>query len=84
MLTCIIQVQRNHVPLNLIHVFSRKLYIKEYAIVKEGNGTQLDSNDECENLKKYFSTLDIFAQKMIMKKCMNIHIHVQLLCVRYP
>lgn len=53
-----LQVQDEHVPLESIHVFWKKLYNQEHGVTQEDNGTQLDLEEVCEELKRYFSTLD--------------------------
>lgn len=52
-----LQLQGDPIPLESIHVFRRKLHIKVDEAIEEESGTLLDLNDECEELKKYFSTI---------------------------
>lgn len=56
-----IQIQGDHVTLESIHMFWSRLHIKENEVIEEGSKTQLALNNECEELKRYFSTLDIFS-----------------------
>lgn len=49
-------------------MFWMKLHIKEHEDTKEDNVTHLDSDEECKELKRYFSTLNIVVHKVIKKK----------------
>lgn len=62
-----IQIQGDHVPLESIHVLYSKLHVEEHEAIEEETETQLDLNDECEELKRYLNTLDIFGQRTMNK-----------------
>ena len=49
-------------------MFWKKIFIEEHGVTKEESGTQLDLEDECKEVKKYFDTLDIVGQKEMKKK----------------
>lgn len=56
-----IQIQGEVVPLESIHVFWKKSYIQEHGVTQEDSGTHLYLEQECEELKRYFSILDIIG-----------------------
>lgn len=53
-------------------MFRKKLFIEEHKVTKEESGTQLDLEEECKELKKYFSTLDIIGQRAMKKKVQEL------------
>lgn len=53
------QILANHVPLDSIHEFWTKLHIVEHEVTHNESGTKWDLEAECEELKTYFSTLNI-------------------------
>ena len=40
--------------------------------------SKLDLEEECEELKRYFSTFDIVGQRVLKKKVCDLTIHPQL------
>ncbi|XP_050875735.1 uncharacterized protein LOC127079397 [Lathyrus oleraceus] len=66
------QIQGNHVPLDLIHVFWKKLHIEEHDVGHKANGTELDLEAECEELDTYFNTLDIIGKRVLRKKVRDL------------
>lgn len=66
-----LQIQGDHIPLESIHVFRKKLYIKEHEVTNEDSGTQLNLEEKCEELNMYFITLDIVGQRVMRKKFRN-------------
>lgn len=75
------QIQGNHVPLDPIHVFFKKLHIEEHDVNHEDSGTTLDLEAECEELKIYFNSLDIVGQRVLEKKVRELtHPSTTLMC----
>lgn len=62
------QILGKPITLDSIHVFCKKIFIEEHEVTKEDRETQLDLEEECEELKKYFYTLDIVGQRVMKKK----------------
>lgn len=50
-----------HIPLESIDMFWKKLFIEVHEVTEEESETQLDLEKECEELKRYFGTLDIIG-----------------------
>lgn len=75
-----LQIQRELIHVDIIHIFWRKLQIEEYEIIEKIR-TQMNIKEECEDLKKYFNTLDIVVHTAMKQKVCELHILIQLLCV---
>lgn len=58
-----LQIQGEFFPLESINVFFKKLYIQKHDVSEEDGGTQLYFEEECEEFKRYFITLDIVGQR---------------------
>ena len=55
--------------------------MEEHAGSHEESGTQLDLEAECEELKTYFSTLDIIGQRVLKKKVRELtHSSITSMC----
>ncbi|XP_058783987.1 uncharacterized protein LOC131658740 [Vicia villosa] len=58
------------IPLESIHVFWTKLQISEYEVSPDGS--KWDLEEECEELKRQFNTMDIVAQRALKKKVCDL------------
>ncbi|XP_058764158.1 uncharacterized protein LOC131637576 [Vicia villosa] len=58
------------IPLESIHVFWTKLQIYEYEVSLDEE--KWDLEEECEELKRQFSTMDIVGQRALKKKVCDI------------
>lgn len=66
------QIQGKLISLDIIHVFLEKIFIEEHEVTKEDSVTQLDLEEKCEELKKYFDTHDIVGQRAMKKKVQEL------------
>ncbi|XP_058763165.1 protein FAR1-RELATED SEQUENCE 5-like [Vicia villosa] len=58
------------IPLETIHVFWMKLQILEYEVSPDES--KWDLEEECEELKRQFSTMDIMGQRALKKKVFDL------------